>query len=62
MVAPPFDVGAVKAMLALAFPAVPTKAVGAPGTVTLAVPEGAAVLEPPPQADRVIAMSGVTRR
>jgi hypothetical protein len=39
---PPFDAGAVKVKLALAFPGVPTTFVGAPGTVrgvTLTVPD-----------------------
>ena len=34
MVAPPLELGAVKAMLALALPAVAVPMVGAPGTVT----------------------------
>jgi hypothetical protein len=46
MVAPPFEEGAVNAMLALVLPAVAVPMVGAPGTVLL-------VLSPlPPQADR----------
>jgi hypothetical protein len=36
MVDPPLEVGAVKAMLALALPAVAKPMVGAPGTVTAA--------------------------
>ena len=34
MAAPPFDIGAVNAMLAVALPAVALPMVGAPGTVT----------------------------
>lgn len=37
MVAPPVELGAVKAMLALALPAVAVPMVGAPGTVTVVV-------------------------
>jgi hypothetical protein len=44
MVAPPFEDGAVKAMLALVLPAVAVPMVGAPGTVLLAPSP------PPPQA------------
>jgi hypothetical protein len=44
MVAPPFEDGAVKAMLALVLPAVAVPMVGAPGTVLLALSL------PPPQA------------
>jgi hypothetical protein len=56
-VAPPFDEGAVKAMLALEFPAVAVPIVGAPGTVTVVPPpvELVVVLELPslPQAERL---------
>jgi hypothetical protein len=44
MAAPPFDAGAVNAMLALAFPGVTAPMVGAPGTVTVDPP----LLDPPP--------------
>jgi hypothetical protein len=57
IVAPPFDDGAVKAMLALAFPAVAVPIVGAPGTVTVVPPPDELVVVPVlpslPQADRL---------
>ncbi len=51
MVAPPFELGDVKAMLALALPAVAAPTVGAPGTITEA--EG---VDEPPHADKANAI------
>jgi hypothetical protein len=59
MAAPPLEAGAVKAMLALALPAVAAPMVGAPGTVVVVVE----VLElPPPHADTIQAANSVNAK
>lgn len=60
MVAPPFDAGAVKTMLAVVFPAVAAAPVGAPGTVTELA--GAVLTELPPQAPKKVESTMATHR
>jgi hypothetical protein len=55
-VVPPFDAGAVKAMLALPLPAVPAPMVGAVGTVLVdPAPDRVLELSPPPQPAAIMA-------
>jgi UPF0716 family protein affecting phage T7 exclusion len=56
MLAPPLEDGALKAMLALALPAVAAPMVGAPGTVTELVLLSE-LLPPPPQATKTSAQT-----
>jgi hypothetical protein len=51
MAAPPFDVGAVKAIFALALAAVAINPVGAPGTLMVVVVPVGLVLETAPEPD-----------
>ena len=53
MVAPPVELGAVKAMLALSLPAVAAPMVGAPGTVTV---DETGVTDTEPEAEPVPAL------